>query len=44
MDVRPKIVAGDDASSMEGSVETPISRRKMPNYESSCTSVMGLFL
>ena len=37
MDGRPKIVAGGDASSLEGIFETPISRHKMPNDESSCT-------
>ena len=40
----PKIMAGDDAYSLEGSVETPLARRKMSNYESSCTSAMlGFF-
>ena len=32
---RPNIVAGDDASSLDGSVETTLSRRKIPNNESS---------
>ena len=41
MDGQPNIVAGDDASSLEGGVETPLSRRKIPNYESSCTIVMA---
>ena len=42
---RPKVVAGDDASSIDVSVETPLplSRRKMPNDESSCTSAMANF-
>ena len=42
---RPKVVAGDDASSIDVSVETPLplSRRKMPNDESSCTSAMAIF-
>ena len=43
MDGRPKIVAGDYASSFDGSVETPLtlSRWKMPNDESSSTSAMA---
>ena len=41
MDERPKIMVGDDASSLEGCVETPLSRRKMLNDESSCTSEMA---
>ena len=40
MDWRPEIVAGDNASSLEGSVETSISSQKMPNDESYCNSVM----
>ena len=41
--VRPKAMAGDDASSIYGSVENPLqlSCRKMTNYESSCTSAMA---
>ena len=44
MDWRPNIVAGDDASYLEVSVDTPLSRQKIPNYESSCTSAMVFFL
>ena len=35
-------MAGDDASYLDGSVETqlPLSRRKIYNDESSCTSAM----
>ena len=40
MDGRPNILAGDDASSLEESMETPLSRRKMPNDDPSCTSAM----
>ena len=35
------MVAGDNAYYLEGSVETPLSRHKMPTYESSCTSAMA---
>ena len=40
MDGQKKVVAGDDASSLDGSAETPLrlSRQKMTNDESSCTS------
>ena len=41
MDGRPKVVAGDNASSLEGSLETPLSRRKIPNDDSYCTSAMA---
>ena len=42
MDEWPKVVSGDDASSLDGSVENtlPLSRQKMPNDESSCTSAI----
>ena len=40
---QPNIVAGYDASSLEGIVYTPLSRRKMSNYESSFTSSMAFF-
>ena len=40
MDGIPKIVAGDDSSYLEVGVDTPLSRRKIKNYESSCTSTM----
>ena len=43
MNGRPNIVAGGNASSLEGSMETPISRRKMPNYESYFTSTIAIF-
>ena len=43
MDGRTKIVAGEYASYLKGSVENPLSRRKMPNYESSCTSTIEVF-
>ena len=42
MDGQPKIVAGDDAYSLEVIVDTPLSRHKMPNDESSCTSEMAI--
>ena len=41
MDGQPKTVADDDASSLEGGVETPIERRKIPNDDSSCTSAIS---
>ena len=41
MDGLPKIVAGGDASSLGGSVETPLSRQKIPNDESSFNSTMA---
>ena len=41
MDGRPKIMDGDDASYHEGSVDTPLSHQKIPDYESSCTSAMA---
>ena len=40
MDGRLKIMAGDDSSYLEGSVETPLSRHKIPNEESYCTIAM----
>ena len=40
---RPKIVAGDDASSLEGSVKTPLSRGIIPNDDSSYTIVMAIY-
>ena len=43
MDGRPKIVAHDDASSLDGSTENPLSRKKMTNYESSCTLAMAYY-
>ena len=43
MDGRTKIVACEYASYLKGSVENPLSRRKMPNYESSCTIAMTNF-
>ena len=43
MDGQTKIVAGDNASSLEGSVETPLSSQKVPNNESSFTSAMTFF-
>ena len=36
-----KIVAGDYASSLGESVKTSLSRRKIPNDDSSCTSAMA---
>ena len=44
MDGRPKVVAGDDASSLDGILNTPmsLSLRKIPNDESSCTSAMNI--
>ena len=38
-------MAGNDASSLDVSVETPLplSRWKMTNYESSCTSTMAKY-
>ena len=46
MDGRPKVVAGDDASPLDESMETPLhlSRQKMPNDESSCTSSMANYI
>ena len=41
MDGWPNIVAGDNDYSLEGSVDTPISRLKFPNDESSCTNEMA---
>ena len=35
-------MADDDASSLQGSVETPISHQKRPNYDSSCTSEIAI--
>ena len=45
MDGRPEVVAGDDASYLDRIVETPLplSRWKMTNYESSCTSTMAKY-
>ena len=43
MDGQPNIVAGYDASTIEGSVDTPLSRRKMLNNESPCTSEMASY-
>ena len=40
MDWRPEIVAGDNDSSLGGSVETSLSHQKMPNNEYYCTSVL----
>ena len=40
MDGQPKIVYGDDDSSLEEIVDTPLSRQKIPNDESSCTITM----
>ena len=34
-------MAGGDASSLEGSVETPLSRQKIPNDASSFNSTMA---
>ena len=34
-------MAGDDASSLEVGVDTPLSYWKIPKYDSSCTSVMA---
>ena len=33
-------MVGDDASSLEVSVDTPLLLQKIPNDESSCTSAM----
>ena len=41
MDWQPETVAGDDASSIEGSMETHISLWKIPNDDSSYTSAMA---
>ena len=35
MDRRPNIVAGDHAYYLEGSVETPLTRQIIPNYQYS---------
>ena len=43
MDGQPNIVAGDDASSLEGSVKTPLSRGIIPNDDSSYTIVMAIY-
>ena len=43
IDGRPKIVAHDDAPSLDGSTENPLSRKKMTTYESSCTIVMAYY-
>ena len=43
MDGWQNIVAGDDDSSLEGSMETPLACRKMQKNESSCTSAMASF-
>ena len=42
MDGRPKVVAGDDTSYFDGSVDTPLHllHWKIHNDESSCTSAM----
>ena len=37
-----KIVAGDYASALDGSFETPLAHRKMKNDESSCISAMEI--
>ena len=39
MGAQPNILGGNDASSLEGTMYTPLSRHKMPNNESSCTSI-----
>ena len=41
MDGQPKIVAYENASSLEGSVDTPLSRWKIPNDDSSFTSAIA---
>ena len=43
MDRQNNIVAGDDASSLEVSVDTPLPRQKMTNHKSSCNSAMNIF-
>ena len=43
MDGRPNILDVDNAYSLEVSVYTPLSHRKMTNDESSCTSAMAVF-